>query len=208
MSKKPIIVFEGIEGSGKSLHINNVAKFLKKKNKKFLKIREPGGSKNSEIVRKLILNKKSTFNRNTDLLLYLSARSENIELIKKNLGKKIILIDRFKDSTIAYQHYGMGIKKKLIEEINNYLLRDIEIDFTFLNIVNKVNMQKRLSKRKNLNRYDKFNFNFYKKVQEGFLKIQKKNPKKYLKVDSNKSILDNKRIILKKVENLVNLVKK
>jgi dTMP kinase len=203
MSKKPIIVFEGIEGSGKSLHINNVAKFLKKKNKKFLKIREPGGSKNSEIVRKLILNKKSTFNRNTDLLLYLSARSENIELIKKNLGKKIILIDRFKDSTIAYQHYGMGIKKKLIEEINNYLLRDIEIDFTFLNIVNKVNMQKRLSKRKNLNRYDKFNFNFYKKVQEGFLKIQKKNPKKYLKVDSNKSILDNKRIILKKVENLL-----
>ena len=203
MSKKPIIVFEGIEGSGKSLHINNVAKFLKKKNKKFLKIREPGGSKNSEIVRKLILNKKSTFNRNTDLLLYLSARSENIELIKKNLGKKIILIDRFKDSTIAYQHYGMGIKKKLIEEINNYLLRDIKIDFTFLNIVNKVNMQKRLSKRKNLNRYDKFNFNFYKKVQEGFLKIQKKNPKKYLKVDSNKSILDNKRIILKKVENLL-----
>ena len=203
MSKKPIIVFEGIEGSGKSLHINNVAKFLKKKNKKFLKIREPGGSKNSEIVRKLILNKKSTFNRNTDLLLYLSARSENIELIKKNLGKKIILIDRFKDSTIAYQHYGMGIKKKLIEEINNYLLRDIEIDFTFLNIVNKVNMQKRLSKRKNLNRYDKFNFNFYKKVQEGFLKIQKKNPKKYLKVDSNKSILDNKKIILKKVENLL-----
>ena len=203
MSKKPIIVFEGVEGSGKSLHINNVAKFLKKKNKKFLKIREPGGSKNSEIVRKLILNKKSTFNRNTDLLLYLSARSENIELIKKNLGKKIILIDRFTDSTIAYQHYGMGIKKKLIEEINNYLLRDIKIDFTFLNIVNKVNMQKRLSKRKNLNRYDKFNFNFYKKVQEGFLKIQKKNPKKYLKVDSNKSILDNKRIILKKVENLL-----
>ena len=203
MSKKPIIVFEGVEGSGKSLHINNVAKFLKKKNKKFLKIREPGGSKNSEIVRKLILNKKSTFNRNTDLLLYLSARSENIELIKKNLGKKIILIDRFKDSTIAYQHYGMGIKKKLIEEINNYLLRDIKVDFTFLNIVNKVNMQKRLSKRKNLNRYDKFNFNFYKKVQEGFLKIQKKNPKKYLKVDSNKSILDNKRIILKKVENLL-----
>jgi dTMP kinase len=203
MSKKPIIVFEGVEGSGKSLHINNVAKFLKKKNKKFLKIREPGGSKNSEIIRKLILNNKSTFDRNTDLLLYLSARSENIELIKKNLGKKIILIDRFKDSTIAYQHYGMGIKKKLIEEINNYLLRDIKIDFTFLNIVNKVNMQKRLSKRKNLNRYDKFNFNFYKKVQEGFLKILKKNPKKYLKVDSNQSILDNKRIILKKVENLL-----
>ena len=203
MSKKPIIVFEGIEGSGKSLHINNVAKFLKKKKKKFLKIREPGGNRNSEKIRKLILNNKSTFNKNTDLLLYLSARSENIELIKKNLGKKIILIDRFKDSTIAYQHYGMGVNKKLIESINNFLLKGIKIDFTFLNVVNKNNMQRRLSKRKNLNRYDKFNYNFYKKVQEGFLKILRRDPKKYLKIDSNQSILDNKKIILKKIGNLL-----
>ena len=89
MSKKPIIVFEGIEGTGKSHHINNVAKYLKRNNKKFIKIREPGGSKNSEKIRKLILNNMSTFNKNTDLLLYLSARSENIELIKKILGKKL-----------------------------------------------------------------------------------------------------------------------
>ena len=120
MSKKPIIVFEGIEGSGKSFHINNVANYLKKKNKKFIKIREPGGNNNSEKIRKLILNNKSMFNKNTDLLLYLAARSENIELIKKNLGKKIILIDRFIDSTIAYQHYGMGINIKLINIINQF----------------------------------------------------------------------------------------
>ena len=203
MSKKPIIVFEGIEGSGKTLHINNVAKYLKKKNKNFIKIREPGGNRNSEKIRKLILNNKSTFNKNTDLLLYLSARSENIELIKKNLGKKIILIDRFIDSTIAYQHYGMGVNKEIIERINNYLLKGIKIDFTFLNVVNKKNMQIRLSKRKNLNRYDRFNFYFYEKVQDGFLKILKKNPKKYLKIDSNQSILDNKKMILKKIEYLL-----
>ena len=203
MSKKPIIVFEGIEGSGKTLHINNVAKYLKKKNKNFIKIREPGGNRNSEKIRKLILNNKSTFNKNTDLLLYLSARSENIELIKKNLGKKIILIDRFIDSTIAYQHYGMGVNKEIIERINNYLLKGIKIDFTFLNIVNKKNMQIRLSKRKNLNRYDRFNFYFYEKVQDGYLKILKKNPKKYLKIDSNQSILDNKKMILKKIEYLL-----
>ena len=89
MSKKPIIVFEGIEGSGKSFHIKNVANYLKKKNKKFLKIREPGGNNNSEKIRKLILSNKSTFNTNTDLLLYLAARSENIDLIKKNYGKKL-----------------------------------------------------------------------------------------------------------------------
>ena len=203
MSKNPIIVFEGIEGTGKSHHINNVAKYLKKKNRKFLQIREPGGSKNSEIIRKLILNNKSTFNRYTDLLLYLSARSENIELIKKNIGKTIILIDRFSDSTIAYQHYGMGIDLKFIKNINNFLLKNIDIDFTFLNTVNQKNMEKRLIKRKNLNRYDKFNYNFYNKVQKGFLKISRKNKKKYLKIDSNLSIQHNEKLILNKINDLI-----
>ena len=117
MSKKPIIVFEGIEGSGKSFHINNVEKFLKKNRYPYVKFREPGGSKNSELIRKLILNKRSNFTKNTDLLLYLASRSENISLIKKNYNKKIILIDRFIDSTIAYQHYGMGVNLNLINFI-------------------------------------------------------------------------------------------
>ena len=203
MSKNPIIVFEGIEGTGKSHHIYNVAKLLKKNNRKFIQIREPGGNKNSEKIRKLILNNKSTFNKYTDLLLYLSARSENIELIKKNIGKKIILIDRFIDSTIAYQHYGMDVNLKFIENINNFLLKGISINFTFLNTVSLSNMKKRLEKRRNLNRYDKFNNNFYDKVQKGFIKIFKKDPKKYMKIDSNMSIEHNEKIILKKVIDLI-----
>ena len=203
MSKNSIIVFEGIEGTGKSHHINNVAKYLKKRNKAFIKIREPGGSINSEKIRKLILNNKSKFNEYTDLLLYLSARSENIELIKKNIGKKIILIDRFSDSTIAYQHYGMGVSLKFIKVINNFLLKDISVDFTFLNTVSEKNMNKRFKKRKNLNRYDKFNNIFYKKVQKGFIKILKKNPKKYMQIDSNMSITHNEKIILNKIDNLI-----
>ena len=203
MSKKLIIVFEGIEGTGKSHHINNVAKYLKKKNIKFIQIREPGGSENSEKIRKLILNNKSSFNRNTDLLLYLSARSENIELIKKNIDKKIILIDRFSDSTIAYQHYGMGVDLKFINNINQFLLKNIDIDFTFLNTVSPKNMKSRLMKRKILNRYDKFNNNFYDKVQKGFIKILKRNPKKYMKIDSNMSIEYNENIILNKINDLI-----
>jgi dTMP kinase len=203
MSKKPIIVFEGIEGTGKTHHINNVAKYLRKNNKKFIQIREPGGSKNSEKIRKLILNNKSTFNKYTDLLLYMSARCENLELIKKNIGKKIILIDRFSDSTLAYQHYGMGINLKFIKNINDYLLKNINIDFTFLNVVNQKNMKKRLMRRKNLNRYDKFNNNFYEKVQMGFLKILKMNPKKYLKINSNLEINYNEKIILNKINDLI-----
>ena len=86
MYKKPIIVFEGVEGSGKSLHIDNVSKYLKKNGKKFIKIREPGGNKNSEKIRSLILNNKSTFNKVTDLLLYFAARNENINNIIKILN--------------------------------------------------------------------------------------------------------------------------
>ena len=203
MSKKPIIVFEGIEGSGKSFHIDNVANYLKKRNRKFIKIREPGGNKNSEKIRKLILDNKSTFNKNTDLLLYLSSRSENIDLIKKNYGKKIILIDRFIDSTIAYQHYGMGVDIKLINTINKFLTKNIQINYTFLHIVNQKNMKDRLTKRKFLNRYDKFNSNFYKRVQQGFLKILKDNPKKYMKINSNLDIKQNKKIIINLIDSLI-----
>ncbi len=178
MSKKPVITFEGIEGSGKSHHISLVAKYLKKRKLDFIKIREPGGNLNSEKIRKLILDKKSNFNKITDLLLYLAARSENINELKKNYKKKIILIDRFTDSTIAYQHYGFGIDIKLINFINNFLLRDFNIDCTFLNIVNQKNMVSRLKKRKSLNRYDKFDKNFYQKVQKGFIKLAKKSKKK------------------------------
>ena len=203
MSKKLIIVFEGIEGTGKSHHIKKVANYLKKRNKRYIQIREPGGSVNAEKIRSLILNKKSTFNKYTDLLLYLSARSENIELIKKNIGKKIILIDRFSDSTLAYQHYGMGINLKFLKNINDFLLKGINVNFTFLNTVSQKNMKHRLLKRKNLNRYDKFNYSFYDKVQKGFIKIFKKNPKKYMHIDSNLKINENEKIILKKVNDLI-----
>ena len=203
MFKKPVIVFEGIEGSGKSYHISNVSKYLKKKKIEHIKIREPGGCINAEKIRKLILNNKSNFNKNTDLLLYLASRSENIEIIKKFYKKKIILIDRFIDSTIAYQHYGLGVDLKLINIINKHLLKSFNVNFTFLNIVNKKNMLKRLKLRKSLNRYDKFKSEFYQKVQKGFLKLSSKNKKKYLIVNSNLDINKNESLIIQKIEKLI-----
>ena len=203
MSKKPIIVFEGIEGSGKSHHISVVSKYLTKKNISHIKIREPGGNPNSEKIRKLILNNKSNFNQNTDLLLYMAARSENIDLIKKSYNKKIILIDRFTDSTIAYQHYGMGVNLNLIEALNKYLLRNIKVSFTFLNTVNKKNLQKRLKQRKSLNRYDKFKISFYNKVQNGFIKLSNKQKNKYPLINSNLEINKNEKLILNKIDRLI-----
>ena len=202
MSKKPIIVFEGIEGSGKSHHISTISKYLTEKKIDHIKIREPGGNKNSEKIRKLILNNNSNFNKNTDLLLYLAARSESIQLINKFYKKKIILIDRFIDSTIAYQHYGLGVDINLIKLINKFLLKDIKVNFTFLNIVNNKNLISRLKKRKKLNRYDKFSINFYNKVQNGFLKLSN-NKKKYQIINSNLDIKKNERFIINKINRLI-----
>tara|TARA_B100000965_G_scaffold376428_1_gene369735 strand:+ start:45 stop:656 length:612 start_codon:yes stop_codon:yes gene_type:complete len=203
MSKKPIIVFEGIEGSGKSLHIENVANYLKKRKIIFIKIREPGGTKTSEKIRQLILKKQNKFNKKTDLLLYLAARSENIENIINKNKNRIILIDRFVDSTLAYQHYGMKINKKIINQLNDFLLNKIRVTFTFLNLVSEKNMKLRLSKRKSLNRYDSFKIKFYKRVQSGFIKIANLNKKKYLKINSNLPININKKIIINKINEII-----
>ena len=204
MYKYPVIVFEGIETSGKSTNLKIVAKYLNNINRKFIKIREPGGTIHSEMFRKLILNKKSKLNFKTDLMLIMASRSENIDkIIKNNYGKKIIIIDRFVDSTIAYQHYGMGINLNLINKLNNFLLDRFKPTFTFLSIVNKKNMKIRLNKRFSLNKYDKFDLSFYNKVQKGFLNIAK-DKKNYFIIDSNENnIEENSQIIIKKIKKLV-----
>ncbi len=203
MFKYPLIIFEGIEGSGKTTQINNVIKELKLKKRSFIKIREPGGCINSEKIRRLILNKKSNFNNLTDLFLYLASRNENIEkILKKNYKKKIVLIDRFIFSTIAYQHYGMGINKNLIEKLNSIILQNIKPTHIFLHTTNMNNLNKRLKLRKRINRYDTFKLSFYKRVQDGFLNTLK-HKKNVTIVNSNMSLISNKNQIIKKVLKLI-----
>ena len=174
MSKYPIIIFEGIETSGKTTNFNIAVNYLKKKKKSFIKLREPGGSIFSEKIRKLILNKKLNLNSKTDLLLFYASRSENFEkIIKKNYKKRIILIDRFTDSTIAYQHFGMKLDLNIIKMLNKFVIGNFNPDLVFLSTVNSINLKKRLKKRSTLNRYDKFKLNFYSKVQNGYEKISR-----------------------------------
>ena len=113
------------------------------------------------------------------------------------------MIDRFTDSTIAYQHYGMGVDLKIINIINKFLLKNIKVNFTFLNVVNKKNLFQRLKNRKSLNRYDQFNMNFYNKVQKGFLKLAKSNKKLYKIIDSNLDIKKNEDLILNQLKKLI-----
>ena len=203
MYKKIVIVFEGIESSGKTSHSQFVSRYLKKKKINHLLFREPGGSINSEKIRKLLLQNSSNFDKKTDLLLYLASRNENIKKLRNHYKKKIILIDRFVDSTIAYQHFGQGISLSLIKNINKHIIGNFKVNFTFLNIVSKKNMILRLKKRKKLNRYDKFNSSFYQKVQSGFIKIANKDKRKYQIINSNKDIKFNKEIIINKINKLI-----
>ena len=204
MSKNPVIIFEGIEASGKSTNLDLTTKYLKKKRKKYIKLREPGGSPFSEKIRKILLNKNYKLDYKTDLMLFLASRSENFQkIIKKNYNKRIILIDRFIDSTIAYQHYGMNINLNTIKTLNKFIIGNFKADITFLSTVNVKNLRVRLNKRLKLNRYDKFKLKFYNKVQKGYLKISK-NSKNYILLDSNtNSEKEMSKIITKKLEKII-----
>jgi len=203
------IVFEGIEGSGKSYQAKILYRKLKKYKKSAILTREPGGTKGAEVIRKIILkdyfekNKKIKFDKFTDTLLYLAARNEHLKnkIIPAIKKKKIIICDRFTDSTLAYQVYGKKVPFNFINNIHKQILGKIKPDLTFVLKVKKNSFLKRLKKRKTRNRYDNFPVKFYIKAQKDFLKISK-NKKNYVVLDSseNTSKLQNKifQIIKKK----------
>ena len=211
--KKPLFVtFEGIEGSGKSYQCQKLYKNLKKKKIIAVFTREPGGTNSAEKIRDIILkdyfdpDSKEKFDKNTDTLLYLAARNEHIvnkiePLLKR---KKIVICDRFTDSTLAYQVYGKGVNKNLINSVHKYILKNIKPDLTFILKVKITKAMRRLKKRKVKNRYDKFSVGFYKKVQNAFLKIAKKNSKRYCIVDNSFDSSNVEKIILNKFISVLN----
>ena len=97
----------------------------------------------------------------------------------------------------------MGVDLKIITIINRFLLKNIKVNFTFLNVVNKKNLYQRLKNRKSLNRYDLFDMNFYNKVQKGFLKLAKLNKKSYKIIDSNLDIKKNEDLIINQLKKLI-----
>ena len=193
--KKPFfIVFEGVEGCGKSFQSKKLLNNLKKKRIPVLLTREPGGTKSAELIRNLILkdyfnhDSKEKFDKYTDTLLYLAARNEHIKnKIDPALKKKFVVIcDRFTDSTLAYQVYGKNVNINFINNIHKFILGKIKPNLTFVLKVSTETSKKRLKKRKTKNRYDNFAQNFYSRAQNSFLKIAK-NKKNYFVLNSSKN---------------------
>ncbi len=200
--RKPFfIVFEGVEGCGKSFQSKILFNKLKKEKVKVILTREPGGTKSSELIRNLILkdyfikNKKEKFDKYTDTLLYLAARNEHIKnkISPALKSKKVVICDRFIDSTIAYQVYGKKVDINFINNIHKKILGDIKPNIVFILKVSKKSSKLRLQKRKTKNRYDNFSQSFYTKVQKSFIKIASRK-KNYLVLDSsaNDKSLENK----------------
>ena len=205
------IVFEGIEGSGKSYQAKKLFYKLNKQKIKTILTREPGGTASAEIIRNVILkdyfekNKRLKFDKLTDTLLYMAARNEHIKqkIIPALKTKKIIICDRFIDSTYAYQIDGKKVSNQFINNIHKFILRGIKPDLTIVLKVKKSSFLRRLKKRKTKNRYDNFPVKFYLKAQRAFLKIAK-NKSKYLIFESSENSSKLENIIYQNVLNRIN----
>ena len=200
-NKGLFISFEGPEASGKSSQILLLSKYLKKNNIPFIVSREPGGTDFAEKLRKLILDNKSRINNLEELLLLMAARSNHInEVIVPNLKKgKIVISDRYADSSFVYQGYvnKFGIKKA--QKLHKDFLNNFFPDYTFIFQINPKEIIKRLKQRKVKNKYDKSNLLFHQAVIQGYKKIA--NPKRYIMVDASLS----KDIIHKNIIKKLNL---
>jgi len=182
------LTFEGPEASGKSSQIKLLEKFLKKKKIPFLITREPGGTNLAESLRNLILRKNSNINIDEEILMLMAARSHHInQVIKPAIHKgKLVISDRFADSTFVYQgyvnKYGINNAVKLHKNLlDNFLPKK-----TFLFQLSTNNILKRLKKRKSKNKYDKLDKKFHDDVNKGYKIIS--NNKRFIKIDASKSI--------------------
>ena len=172
------IVFEGIEGTGKSYQINKLYKNLKKKKFNAIKTREPGGSSTAELIRNLIFSKKSIKLDNlTDFYLMNAARNEHVKktLLPAKKKNKIVISDRFTDSTYAYQVIGNKISKDINLINQKYILQGLKPDLTIVLKASFKTIYSRIRKRKNNNKFDMLKNDFYKKAQNAYLSLAKRN---------------------------------
>ncbi len=186
--KYKFITFEGVEGCGKSTQSKLLFDYLQQKNIQSILTREPGGTKAAEEIRQILISGDiNKLDGISETLLNFAARRDHVEkLIKPSLkDNKIVICDRFFDSTFAYQGYGHKEDLKIIENIKNNSIGNFAPDVTFLIDVDVENTLKRV---KDNNRYEDMNLEFHKRVGNGFLQIAQNNKDRFQIIDGTKSI--------------------
>ena len=200
------ITFEGIDLSGKSTQIKLLENYFKKRGKKVITVREPGGTLISEKIRDIILDREHLkMNFLTEFLLFSSSRSQLVnEVILPHLKNKyIVLCDRFFDSSTAYQGYGGGIDLKVINMINKIATGGLLPDKTFLiNISIDESIKRKKIMGKSSDRIEQKKISYYKKVINGYLKISQKNRKRFKVIDGKKPVEDIHREIIQSLSSL------
>lgn len=197
------ITIEGSDGSGKSTQIELLKSYLQTKEYDFIFTREPGGTVISEAVRDIILNKDyMEMSDVTESLLYAAARAQHVnELIIPSLEDgKLIICDRFVDSSIAYQGYARELDIESIEMVNNYATRGIQPDLTILLDIDVENALKRKKKQKELDRMELEKLDFHKKVSDGFKELAITNSNRIKLIDANRTIDEVHKEIIQLIE--------
>ena len=190
MKEAKFITLEGVDGAGKSTHIDFIRSYFKSKSKKYILTREPGGTEVGEKIREILLNDEMS--PITESLLIFAARSEHLlEVIQPNLRNGITVIsDRFTDATYAYQSGGKGVSSSTIRQLKMIVQEDLEPDLTLLfDLPVKVSIE-RLNKTRVLDRFEKQDYEFHQKVREAYIKIANENKERFYIIDSTKSIND------------------
>ena len=188
MLNKRFITFEGGEGSGKSTQIKILKNKLSKRHKVII-TREPGGTKEAELIRNLLVKGKSNkWSGTTEVLLNFTARKDHVDKIilpslKKNMW---VLCDRFFDSTLAYQGYGRNVSEDLIKNLNKSLINNLKPKITFLfDIDPKVGLKRSKKRNNNELRYENMPLSYHKKIRNAYLDIAKKNKKRIKIIDAS-----------------------
>ena len=193
-SKKGLFIsFEGGEGVGKSTQIELLKTSLTKKNLNVLSTREPGGTKEGELIRKFLVSGEiSSWDSYSESLLFNALRREHInKIINPSLLKgDIVLCDRFIDSTIVYQGVGGGINQTLLLSLHKNFCYDLYPDITFfLSLDPKLGIDRTLSRNnKTENRFENMGLSYHQKIQDGFKALSDKYNKRFFEINAELSI--------------------
>jgi len=183
MKKKGVfITFEGPEGSGKSTHIQLLARWLRGMNRRVLVTREPGGTGLAKTLRKYLLHTKTPVAPLSELLLYEADRAQHMdECVLPALRRgEIVLCDRFSDSTVAYQGYGRGLKLPLIHTLNRIASFDRKPDLTLLlDVPVKKGLGHASARKRGHDRLESAGAAFHNRVRRGFLKLAAGQPGRF-----------------------------